>query len=355
MKIVLCKITENKGENMSAMNLHNYQKGDKVRFLNEVGGGIVKRLRKDGMVLVENEDGFDYPMPPGELVLVESGGFSKGDSLEKNTERKADDMRVSESEDLKKILIAFTRNQSNNGVVLHLINDTPWFFPYAIYSRVDADDHRLIVQDVLEPDTKMEVGEFPDNDLDEVRQLVLQGFFAGDRMKSMQPSVQGKLKNKATRLLLSGNYEINEYFSVPALIFDIFNSKTSDPEVIDEVLHEKTLQESVDAENAVRSKRHPSPVIWEEDLHINVLVDSVVGMSNTEILNFQMDYFRKILDKAMVEDVSQVVYIHGIGNGTLKKTLRDALEKEFHLMYEDASFKQYGFGVTKVFPGRKAK
>jgi hypothetical protein len=337
------------------MNLHTYQKGDKVRFLNEVGGGIVKRLRKDGMVLVENEDGFDYPMPPNELVLVESAGFSKGNSLEKNTERKADDMRVNESNDEKKILLAFTRNTSNNAVILHIINDTPWFFPCAIYTRVQDDEHRLIVQDVLEPDTKMEVGEFPDNDLDEVRQLVLQGFFAGDQMKSLHPLVQGKVKNKATRLLLSGNYETNEYFSVPALIFDIYNSKTSAPEVIDEVLHEKALQDAVDAEKAVRSKKHPSPVIWEEDLHINVLVDSVVGMSNTEILNFQMDYFRKILDKAIVEKVTQVVFIHGIGNGTLKKTLRDAVEKEYRLLFEDASFKEYGFGATKVFPGRKAK
>ncbi len=340
---------------MSSKNLQSFQKGDKVRFLNEVGGGIVKRLRKDGMVLVENEDGFDYPMPPNELVLVESAGFSKGSSLEKNTERKADDMRVTETEQEKKILLAFTRNDSNNGVILYLINDTPWFFPCAIYTQIKNDDHRLIVQDVLEPDTKMEVGAFSDNDLDEVRQLVLQGFFAGDQMKLLHPMVQGKVKNKATRLLLSGNYETNEYFSLPALIFDVYNSKTSAPEVIDEVIHEKALQETIDAEKAVRSKKHSSPVIWEEDLHINVLVDSVVGMSNTEILNFQMDYFRKILDKAIVETVAQVVFIHGIGNGTLKKTLRDSLEKEYHLMYEDASFKAYGFGATKVFPSRKSK
>ena len=37
--------------------------GDKVRFLSEVGGGVVTGFQEKDIVLVEDADGFDIPMP----------------------------------------------------------------------------------------------------------------------------------------------------------------------------------------------------------------------------------------------------------------------------------------------------
>ncbi|MBQ9417969.1 MAG: hypothetical protein IJU19_05240 [Bacteroidales bacterium] len=44
--------------------------GDKVKFLNAVGGGIVRNIQ-GGMVYVEDESGFDMPFAPGELIRME--------------------------------------------------------------------------------------------------------------------------------------------------------------------------------------------------------------------------------------------------------------------------------------------
>lgn len=44
--------------------------GDKVRFLNDVGGGKVSGFQKGGIVLVEDEDGFEIPVRANEVVLV---------------------------------------------------------------------------------------------------------------------------------------------------------------------------------------------------------------------------------------------------------------------------------------------
>ena len=44
------------------------------------------------------------------------------------------------------------------------------------------------------------------------------------------------------------------------------------------------------------------------------------------------------------------VFIHGIGNGTLKHELRKVLDEYYHdLKYQDASFKEYGYGATLIF------
>src|SRR4051812_28788764 len=44
--------------------------GDKVRFLNEVGEGIVSRMKDKNTVFVEMQDGFEIPFPINQLVPI---------------------------------------------------------------------------------------------------------------------------------------------------------------------------------------------------------------------------------------------------------------------------------------------
>ena len=46
-----------------------YEVGDKVKFLNQVGGGIVTKVTDD-FVFVQDETGFDMPMSPNELIRM---------------------------------------------------------------------------------------------------------------------------------------------------------------------------------------------------------------------------------------------------------------------------------------------
>ena len=54
-----------------------FEPGDKVKFLNSVGGGIVKKIQ-GGMVYVEDETGFDMPFAPSELIrMADQEGVGK--------------------------------------------------------------------------------------------------------------------------------------------------------------------------------------------------------------------------------------------------------------------------------------
>lgn len=44
--------------------------GDKVRFLNDVGGGIIAGIQSGNIVLVEDEDGFQIPTAMTDVVVV---------------------------------------------------------------------------------------------------------------------------------------------------------------------------------------------------------------------------------------------------------------------------------------------
>lgn len=67
--------------------------GDKVRFLSETGGGIVKGFDKGNIVLVEDQDGFDIPMPINECVVIDTDDYNiaKVDTMGRNkrTEKNA--------------------------------------------------------------------------------------------------------------------------------------------------------------------------------------------------------------------------------------------------------------------------
>ena len=51
---------------------HIFNIGDKVRFLNDIGGGKVSGFQKGGIILVEDEDGFEIPVREQEVVLIDA-------------------------------------------------------------------------------------------------------------------------------------------------------------------------------------------------------------------------------------------------------------------------------------------
>ena len=59
--------------------------GDRVRFLNSVGGGIVKKINKD-IALVEEEDGVETPVLLRECVVIEAGKKYSDPVPEKRTD-----------------------------------------------------------------------------------------------------------------------------------------------------------------------------------------------------------------------------------------------------------------------------
>ncbi len=72
-------------------------------------------------------------------------------------------------------------------------------------------------------------------------------------------------------------------------------------------------------------------------------------MENKDILEYQLDVFRKTLEEYKLRKGKKIVFIHGKGDGVLRQRILWELQtryKRFH--HQDASFKQYGYGATLV-------
>lgn len=96
-------------------------------------------------------------------------------------------------------------------------------------------------------------------------------------------------------------------------------------------------------------KRGGQNGIIEIDLHIGELLDDTKGMSNSEILNYQLDKFREVLEQYKNKREQRIVFIHGKGDGVLRKALLEELKRKYpNFRHQDASFQEYGFGATMV-------
>lgn len=87
----------------------------------------------------------------------------------------------------------------------------------------------------------------------------------------------------------------------------------------------------------------------EIDLHIHELLDSTAGMDNFAMLQYQLDAVRQTMKSHCRRIGQKIVFIHGKGDGVLRKEVRKLLAKEYASCdVQDASFLKYGFGATQV-------
>ena len=117
-----------------------------------------------------------------------------------------------------------------------------------------------------------------------------------------------------------------------------------------EVAQIKAEKENTTRKNKqiVKPKERNAPKM-EVDLHINQLIKSPKGMSNHEILNLQMETAKRQLEFAMRKRIQKVVFIHGVGEGTLKEELKFLFGRYDNLKYYDADYQKYGIGATEVY------
>ena len=88
----------------------------------------------------------------------------------------------------------------------------------------------------------------------------------------------------------------------------------------------------------------------ELDLHIEALrPEGADGLSNTAMLKLQLDVFEDALSRALATNMHEIVFIHGAGNGTLRKEIHKQLSRNKDIkFFEDARKEKFGYGATLV-------
>ncbi len=384
--------------------------GDKVRFLNAVGGGKVVGFQDKNIVLVEEEDGFETPVLANEIVVVEAGddmakamskeekkksagtttqslhaamnqGLDDEDEAEIKTSASArpsagsedeapyftDDLDSADGEKIN-ISLAFmpvTEDKlQNTDFDLYLINDDNYFVSFFISTKDDSsfenEEERWVLreQGTIEPHTRLLLNRITNGHAGDWERINVQAIAFKDKRSFVQkPAFNASLHLSPTRLYKQNAFTANDYFDRNALVLAVVkDDRQAAPtaisaETIEEAIMTKPAEKTPALKTRIEKKEKKDDIL-EIDLHIDKLLDDTTGMQPKDILDYQVSKFRQTMEAHKKEKGKRIVFIHGKGEGVLRKELWKRLTLEYPSCdKQDASFLRYGFGATMVTIG----
>lgn len=334
--------------------------GDKVRFLNDVGGGIVTRILDAKTVMVLNEeDEFEIPSLKTNLVVVASANENSSNHVKPSAWNVENVPVPAKKEALfvekEEIYAAFAPRESSDPTFgpleLYLINDTKQILLYSF-----CDEREGAMQGVtagnLDPKSKILLTEYDRNELNNLTSIHFQILFYQQGHIQIKTPLDKCLKIQPIKFHKVSSYKETAYFHQEVILHKLTGESLEQKL---EELSNKEFQKVIREKEASNQQKiqHPQikskDEILEVDLHINSLIDSVTGLSNADILEYQMNKFHEVMRLYQNDQGRKIVFIHGIGNGTLKQKVHEELKRKYKKHYQqDASFKEFGWGATMV-------
>lgn len=388
------------------MNKPTIKVGASVRFLNAVGGGRVARITKD-TAWVEDADGFEIPTPLSECVLVEEGDtfmpkykpptFLHTKEVERQTtavEEPRHRMRVEDFEDFsltetaepsepKRLphtflpakgefharLAFIPRDMArlgNSPYDWYLINDSDYSLYYVLLVGREGSTPSITQHGILYPHKDIYLGTIEPSELTTLERIQLEGLAFAENPGTFKENLRCDIRFDARKLLRPASFGENDFFEDKAFVLECKQGK-SEASVDLSVLAQ--LNDNHSQSEAKKSVYHLSPETRESqrkqtatatnepivvDLHIDELLETTAGMTNADILSYQVGIFNKTMQAHLAHQGRKLIFIHGKGDGVLRKKILEELRYRYKsCSVQDASFQQYSYGATQVTIGRK--
>jgi len=375
--------------------------GDKVRFLNSTGGGRVKEFQGKHTVLVEDENGFDFPILISECVVItekdsglrntqpvqsvfmqppptpSKGGHAtnyppsegrRGEASTLNSYPPSEGAgggvstlnSIKETPEGEKLsaCIAFLPVDAKPLVAgsyeAWFVNDSNYFLYFTYLSRQN-NSWTSRYQGQIEPNTKIFMEEFGKDVLNDLEHICIQLIaFKKDKPFGLKNALSVELRIDTVKFYKLHCFVENDFFDEDALIFPVVLHDIPERQLLvtttelQEAMFWKKQDVRQKPQPAVKSAKKENPTV-EIDLHINQLLDTTEGMSAGEILNYQMNKFHEVLKLYATKKGQKIVFIHGKGEGILRTAIEKELKTKYKsYVFQDASFQEYGFGATMV-------
>lgn len=347
--------------------------GDKVRFLNTTGGGVIRSFKGKDQVLVEDEDGFEVPVLVRECVVVGESDMQVHSSNKPKIQTpvevpqqksqpkpQPEELKVEETPEGERlnVLLAYlpmepSKVLQQSGYEAYFVNDSNYFL---FFNYMNRHNNSWVSRfnGLIEPNTKIFIEEFGKEDLNDLERICVQLIaFKKGKPYSLKNTVSVELHLDTVKFYKQHCFMKNDYFEEEALIYPIIRQDVPEKELLvsaselQEALQQKAREDRRAPQTLVKKKEDSS--VLEVDLHITELLDSTTGLSNADMLTYQLDKFHEVLSKYAGQKGQKIVFIHGKGDGVLRKAIETELRTKYkQYYYQDASFREYGFGATMV-------
>jgi hypothetical protein len=251
-----------------------------------------------------------------------------------------------------------TKPEESAQLACYMVNDSSYRLFYTL-ARWNGDKFvSLLKSGLLEEDSKEQVKVYRREELNRPIKLQISLLLFKPTNYVPAPAEDFTLELSPMKFVRRGSFTENDFFDEPAVIYTLATDKE---EVLRREEAQKALEENLKSEAKNVHKEAPKKQENDRrktsgepeviDLHAEEILDETAGMSPAEIIQAQLARFEIALDLAVHAGRRQrMVFIHGVGSGKLKHEMKKLLAAKFpRLRYQDASFKEYGYGAMMVF------
>jgi hypothetical protein len=258
--------------------------------------------------------------------------------------------------DKEDIYLAFVPQEgqdvTESPLEVYLINDSNYILLYSFNEEVDGK-YEGVTAGHVDPRSKIIIREYTNKDLGQLSSYLFQFVFYQKGKYELKTPLEKTLKIYPVKFYKSNSFQESQYFKQRVILHRLTGTDLEkEVEEISTKEMKKILREKEQSsKKAIKTPQElkAKDEIIEVDLHINALLDTVTGLSNADILEYQLNEFHQVMRQYQNKKGQRIVFIHGIGNGTLKKKVHDELRRKYKKHYQqDASFKEYGWGATMV-------
>ncbi|TAH42980.1 MAG: DUF2027 domain-containing protein [Bacteroidetes bacterium] len=356
-----------------------FKEQDRVRFLNDAVEGNVTKIMPNGRLEVTDDDGFAHIVADSSVVRIEF-------SIDK-TQVEAEEFLSSEPKPITNTGDHVTIRTTNNplSIISSMENDETIYAAIRLHNEMallTTDLDLLIVNNTsyslsftaarqfgnlrhgigaasIGPRNEKFLGIFSQDELHRFNGFEFQFLFYGDREYRprapvtkyfyissndfLHPDYQTRLQGRSGEILLMPLYQLHQE-PEPDISSLIEKYKISEFE------SEKRKIDSSSGNKGKGSKEKYVILSRQKvvDLHIEELLKDSSGMSNAQIISYQLNQFMYEMDQAIIHKLHKITFIHGVGEGILKNAIKEELKKYPGVRWTSAPPEKFGYGATEI-------
>lgn len=348
-----------------------FKVGDKVKFLNENGGGVISKIVSGSLVYVATEDGFELPTATGDLIKISAESKAEkmfSEDFDVNLDQiKNTDGGMAEPAELQSGKVKAGAEETTGFYLAFVPIDQQWFITGDLEIRLINHTKNDILYNILLQDEDQDyfgfdygsTGAASSVQLETIEREGLSGWTDGiiqimvHSEEDAYLPLQSTFHIKAGKFTSEGSYQDSGLISEKAIIYRIAEFKACKKipgkhkaiMVEEEPVEVKTNEHK---KETLIGRYATGPHAAVVDLHVGEIVDNIAGLSSHDMFLLQLNHFVKTLESGLANNFRKITYIHGIGNGILKNAIIEKLKDYEGLENNSASLADYGQGAIDV-------
>ncbi len=258
--------------------------GDKVKFLNEEGGGeITQLIDKDTVMVLSDVYDFEIPVLIRELVVL----GKEGANAKVETESFANAATSSKVEKKRKTALIFT--QKKQEYTCYLYNGTDMALLFGVFEE-QKEQNTGLLSGILQADALQKVATYSLKELEKVIQWRVQGFGFEKLPKEIENPMDCLIKVHPKKFFTEGSKEFIEELGTDAVVLPL-------QKVVNKELKAEDLfgNKEVQQPKKKKAKCKDTRELLEVDLHIHELCAFATNYRNILAISSKMLLFKNMV------------------------------------------------------------